>query len=355
MRAAVLLDSGLSVEDVDLDGPREGELRIRLSASGLCHSDYHVIGGSLRTPRPIIMGHEGAGIVEAIGDGVTGFEVGDFVVTCYSSYCGHCVECQTGHNHRCVSKPQGPARPSGSPITLDGQPVFTGIGAFAEEMVVHHHAAVKLPTEIPATSAALLGCGVLTGTGAAMHGAKVRAGSRVAVVGCGGIGLNVIQGARLAGAEQIIAVDLNPDKLAMAEQFGATAGVEAGPDAAKAVREMTQGGVDFAFEAIGVPDAMREAFKMLRMHGTLTIIGMAKRGEDVSFPALQLIEQDKRVTGSAMGDVPFQLFVPELARLYLEGKLKLDELVSQTIPLDEIDKGFDAMVHGTVARSVVVF
>jgi S-(hydroxymethyl)glutathione dehydrogenase/alcohol dehydrogenase len=355
MKAAVFLDEGLAVRDVDLDGPGDGEIRIRVVASGLCHSDYHVISGSLPVPRPIIMGHEAAGVVEAVGHGVPRLRVGDFVVTCFSSYCGQCVECQTGHNHRCVEKPLGPPRAAGSRITLDGQPVWEGIGGFAEEMVVHHRAVVKLPADLPPASAALLGCGVLTGVGAALNRAKITPSSRVAVIGCGGVGLNVIQGARIAGAAEIIAIDRNPRKLPMAKEFGATAAVQAGPDAVGTVLEMTKGGVDFAFEAIGAPAAMRDAFLMLRMHGTAVIIGLAGRDEEMSFPVYDAVEKDKRIVVSAMGDAPFQLFVPELVRLYREGTLKLDELVSNKIGLSDIAEGFKAMETGDVARSVIVF
>jgi S-(hydroxymethyl)glutathione dehydrogenase/alcohol dehydrogenase len=355
MKAAVFLDEGLAIRDVDLDGPRDGEVRLRVTASGLCHSDYHVIGGGLNAPRPIIMGHEATGVVEKVGDNVPGLKAGDVVVTCFSSYCGECVECQYGHNHRCVSKPTGPQRPAGSRITLDGQPVWEGIGGFAEEMVVHHRAVVKLPPDLPPASAALLGCGVLTGVGAALNRAKVPAGSRVAVIGCGGVGLNTIQGARLAGAAEIIAVDLNPDKLVMAKQFGATAAVQAGPDAVREVLDMTGGGVDFAFEAIGVPAAMRDAFRMLRMHGTAVIIGLAGWEEEMSFPVFEAVEKDKRIIVSAMGDAPFQLFIPELVRYYREGRLKIDELVSQQISLADIASGFEAMKTGSIARSVIVF
>ena len=359
MKAALLHEAGapLSLETVELDGPRAGEIRVRIAASGLCHSDYHLMTGDLPAPVPAILGHEAAGFIEAVGEDVPGLSVGDFVVTCYAAYCGECGDCQTGHNHRCDHKPTGARQPIGSRITWKGRPVWQAadIGGFAEEMVVHHRSAVKLPKAVPPPAAALLGCGVLTGAGAAINGAKVRPGSSVAVIGCGGVGLNVIQGARIAGAEQIIAVDLSPAKLEMAKAFGATAGVLGGPDAVGEVLELARGGVDYAFEVIGLPAAMREAFMMLRKHGTAVIIGMPKVGAEMSFPVLDLLYKDLRIIASGMGDAPFQLFVPQLANWYLAGKLKLDELVSRQIGLGEIDDAYKSMMTGAIARSVIVF
>jgi S-(hydroxymethyl)glutathione dehydrogenase/alcohol dehydrogenase len=359
MKAALLQEVGrpLSVEDVELDGPRAGEVRVRIAASGLCHSDYHLISGDLPMQTPAVLGHEAAGFVEAVGDEVPGIEVGDLVVSSFSSYCGQCGECQTGHNHRCVDKPKGPPRAAGSRITWKGRAVYqlAGVGGFAEEMVVHHRSVVKVARDLPPACAALLGCGVLTGVGAALNGAKVRPGSSVAVIGCGGVGLNVVQGARIAGASRIIAVDLSRQKLELARGFGATDTVLAGPDVVSEVTELSRGGVDYAFEVIGLPSAMREAFLMLRPHGTAVIVGMAKSGAELSLPALNFLYKDVRIIGSGMGDAPFQQFVPQLARFYLEGRLKLDELVSRRIGLSEVNSGFESMVKGDGARNVVVF
>src|SRR5262245_38516142 len=267
MKAALLHEANtpLTVEDVQLDGPREGEIRVRVTASGLCHSDYHIMHGALPAPVPAILGHEVAGIVEAVGEGIRDLAVGDQVVSCFSSFCGLCDECQIGRNDRCIDKPKGPPRPAQSRITWKGKAVYqlADIGGFAEEAVLHRNSVVKVPKAVPAEAAALLGCAVLTGTGAAINGAKVRPGSKVAVLGCGGVGLNVIQGARIAGASQIIAVDIVPDKLEIARAFGATTGVVAGPDAVAEVQELTKGGVDYAFEVIGIPSVMRDAFLML--------------------------------------------------------------------------------------------
>lgn len=329
-------------------------------ASGLCHSDYHVMIGDLPimgAGPPVLLGHEAAGIVEAVGEDVVDLRPGDRVVTSYSSYCGQCPDCQSGYNNRCGVRPSVQPREAGSRITWRGKPVLQAadIGGFAEEILVHHRAAVKIPEGVPFASAALLGCGVLTGAGAAINGAKVQPGSSVAVIGCGGVGLNTIQGARIAGADTIIAVDTSHTKLAMAREFGATAGVLAGPNAVAEVIELSNGGVDYAFEVVGLPSTLRDGFSMLRKHGTLLIVGMPKTGAEMSFPVLDMMWKNLRIVTSGMGDAPFQLFVPKLARCYLEGKLKLDELVSSKIRLEGIGDAYEAMVGGKIARSVISF
>ena len=359
MKAAILTEVGapLEVAEVELDGPRAGEIRVRMAASGLCLSDWHVMSGSLPAAVPIIMGHEAAGYVEAVGDDVPGIAVGDFVVTSYASYCGECPDCQTGYNNRCEVRPRAPVRAAGSRITWKGKPVIQAadIGGFAEEMVVHHHSAVKIAPGVPAEAAALLGCGVLTGVGAAVNGAKVRPGSTVAVIGCGGVGLNIIQGARISGADRIIAIDNNPEKLTLARQFGATDGVLSGTDTAVEIRDLTSGGVDYAFEAVGHPALLRAGFDMLRKHGTLIVVGMPKMGSEMAFPVLDMMYRNIRIITSGMGDVPFQLFVPQLARWYLDGRLKLDELVSRRIGLGDIDEAYRSSAAGAVARNVITF
>jgi S-(hydroxymethyl)glutathione dehydrogenase/alcohol dehydrogenase len=361
MKAAVLREIGrLDIEDVELDGPRADEVRVRVLASGLCHSDYHMIVGDLpNTPKPAVLGHEAAGVIEAIGEDVRGFAVGDLVTTCVSAYCGECRECQTGHTHLCDTPPGKGAsnRAAGSRITKGGEAIYQlgGLGGFAEEMVVHQRAIARMPEGIPATAAALMGCAVLTGVGAVLNGAKVEPGSTVAVIGCGGVGLNVIQGARIAGASRIIAVDMKPAKLEMARTFGATDGVLGGPDSVGEVLEMTGGGVDYAFEVIGLAQTMRDAFAMLRKRGTAMLIGVAKAGAELSIPIMPFAYKEARIMGSMMGSSAFQLFLPQLAGYYLNGQLKLDELVSNTIPLSAINEGYAGMATGEVARNVIVF
>jgi len=359
MKAAVFHEVGapLTVEDVELDGQRRGEIRVRIMASGLCHSDYHIVSGHLPGRVPAVLGHEAAGEVIAVGEDVPGLAVGDFVVTSFASYCGECLDCQSGHNNRCEVRPPAPERDIGSRLAWKGKPVWqvAAIGGFAEEMVVHYRSAVKLPAGFPPAAGALLGCGVLTGAGAAINGAKVRPGSSVVVIGCGGVGLNTIQGARLAGAETIIGIDVNATKLAMARQFGATHAVMSGPDAAAQVLEITGGGADYAFEVVGSADLARTGFSMLRKHGTLVLVGMASTGSEMAIPMNDMLHNAIRIIPSGMGDAPFQLFVPTLARLYMDGRLKLDELVSRRIGLRQVNEGFEAMMTGEIARSVIVF
>lgn len=359
MKAAVLRQLGrLDIEDVELDGPREGELRLRVLASGLCHSDYHMIMGDLPTTLPAVLGHEAAGVIEAVGDGVSGFAPGDMVITCFSAFCGQCHECQDGHSHRCEDKPGKPTnREAGSRITGNGGAIYQlgNLGGFAEEMVVHHRSAVKMPEGMPATSAALMGCGVLTGAGAVLNAARVEPGSTVAVVGCGGVGLNAVQAARIAGAVRIIAVDRSAEKLALARRFGATDMVLAGPDAVGQVVEMTRGGVDYAFEVVGSTPTAQDALAMVRTGGTCVLVGVAPMDAQLAVPISSFLMAEKKVIGTLMGSAPFQTFLPKLAAHYLNGNLLLDELVSQQIPLEAINEGYAQMAEGKVARSVVTF
>lgn len=358
MKAAVLreIKQPLSIEDVSLDAPGPDEVRIRTIGSGLCHSDYHSISGDFPTPMPVVLGHEASGIVEAVGSDVTEFKVGDNVVTCVSQYCGHCNECLTGHNNVCGQKPSPDDRPAAR-IT-NGKEAFhqyAGLGGFAEEMLIHRTGVTKLPEGMPLDRAALLGCAVLTGVGAALEGAQVRPGSTVAVIGCGGVGLNVIQGAKLCGAARIIAVDTNERKFDLARTFGATDCILGGPDAAAEVKELTGGGVDYAFEVIGLTKTQEQALAMLRRMGKLVIVGMAPAGSKFSVPGVMVMAQQLQIVGSLMGSSPFQTAIPKYAQLYLDGKLKLDELVSQRIKLADINDGYDKMMAGDVARSVIVF
>jgi S-(hydroxymethyl)glutathione dehydrogenase/alcohol dehydrogenase len=359
MKAAVLRQLGrLDIEQVELDGPREGELRIRVLASGLCHSDYHMIMGDLPTVLPAVLGHEAAGVVEAVGEGVPGFARGDMVITCFSAFCGQCHECQDGNSHRCEDKPGKPAnRASGSRITRNGEAIYQlgNLGGFAEDMVVHHRSAVKMPEGMPPASAALMGCGVLTGTGAVLNAARVEPGSTVAVVGCGGVGLNAVQGARIAGAVRIIAVDTSAAKLETARRFGATDTVLAGPGAPGEVVEMTRGGVDYAFDVVGGSATAQDALAMVRTGGTLVLVGVARHDAHLSVPITAFVMTEKKVIGTLMGSAPFQTFLPKLAAHYLGGNLLLDEIVSQQIPLEAINEGYAQMADGKVARSVIMF
>jgi len=359
MKAAVLreMKQPLTIEQVSLDGPRADEVRIRVTGSGLCHSDYHTMSGDFPVPMPVILGHEASGIVEAVGSDVSEFKPGDRVVSCASQYCGHCHDCLSGHNNVCGSKPSSrddsaPARISNGSESFNQ---FAGLGGFAEEMLVHRTGLTKIPEEMPLDVAALLGCGVLTGVGAALNGGQVKPGSTVAVIGCGGVGLNVIQGAKLAGAGQIIAVDLNERKFDLARTFGATHCVKGGPDAVAEVKDMTDGGVDYAFEVIGMTTTQEQALMMLRRRGTFVVVGMAPMVSTFAVPGVMMMAMELEIRGTLMGSVPFQVAIPEYAQLYLNGKLKLDELVSERIKLEDINTGYDKMMAGDVARSIIVF
>lgn len=359
MRAAVLNNcpGELEIEDVEVDKPGPREVRIHTSVAGLCHSDLHFIEGKYPAACPVVLGHESAGIVEAVGEDVTYVKPGDHVITCLSVFCGECEFCLTGRMALCQSADV--QRPGGAPsrLTRGGKPMnqFLNLSSFAEELLVHEHAIVKIPEEIPLEAAALLGCGATTGLGAVLNTAKVEPGSTVAVIGCGGIGLNCIQGAFLAGARRIIAVDMVASKLELAKQFGATDIVDASKsDAVGQVLGLTGDGVDYAFEAIGLKQTAEQAFNMLRRGGTGTIIGMIPFGTNVELPGFAFL-MEKKLQGSTMGSNRFRVDIPRWLELYQQGRLKFDELVSRRIKLEEINQGFEAMKAGEVARSVIVF
>ena len=360
MRAAVLetAPGELVVVDVSIDKPGPGEVLVRTVAAGLCHSDLHFMEALWPTPLPAILGHESAGVVEAVGPDVTYVQPGDHVITCLSAYCGGCEYCLTGRlylcNNRGALERAGGAAPR---LSRNGETLnqFFRLSSFAEQMLVHEHALVRITKDMPLDRAALIGCGVTTGVGAVFRTAKVEAGSTVAVIGCGGIGLNCIQGARIAGAGRVIAVDLNATKLEMAQQFGATDVVNASDgDPVAQVKELTGGGVEYSFEAIGLKVAAEQAFKMLRAGGTATVIGMIPFGTNIEIHGAELLA-DKRIQGSNMGSNRFRVDMPRFVDLYLQGRLKLDELVSARITLDQINDGFTAMKGGSVARSVIMF
>lgn len=359
MKAAIFREVGqpLTIEDVQLGEMRANEVRLRVAASGLCHSDYHIIAGDMPCPLPVLLGHEASGIVEAVGENVRHFRPGDRVVTCLSGYCGECGECQRGHSNRCDNKPVRPAIPGEARISSKGEPIYQlgELGAFAEEMLVDARSLVKLPDAMPLDLAALLGCAVLTGVGAATSRVSIRAGDSVAVIGCGGVGLNAIQGAKLSGAGRIFAIDLNPAKLELARQFGATDLIQGRETAANEIVELTKGGVDYAFEVVGLPATIRQALTMLRKGGTAVMVGVTKFGTELELPAMPFIQKEVSIVGSLMGSVPFQIAIPRFADLYLKGALKLEPLVSQKIELEGINRAYDQLAAGEVARSIITF
>ena len=359
MKAAVLRSVGqpLQIEDVQIGLPGPREVLIRTAATGVCHSDLHFIEGSYRHPLPAVLGHEAAGIVEKVGAEVRTVKPGDHVVTCLSAFCGHCEYCLTGHMSLCPSPDtqrggdEPPRLSEGAGGTMHQ---YLNLSAFAEQMLVHEHACTAIRKDMPLDRAALIGCAVTTGVGAVTHTARVRPGETVAVIGCGGVGLAAINGALIAGAGRIIAIDRQPSKLQMAKTFGATDVVEAGEDTAKAVRELTGGGVHHAFEAIGLKSTAEDAFKMLRRGGAATIIGMIAPGVKIELHGVELLSE-KKVQGSMMGSNRFPVDMPRYVDFYMQGRLKLDEMVSARLPLERVNDAFEQMKRGEVARSVVVF
>jgi S-(hydroxymethyl)glutathione dehydrogenase/alcohol dehydrogenase len=359
VRAAVLptIPSMLEVTEIQVDRPGPREVLVRTVAAGLCHSDLHFMEGKYLCNTPTVPGHEVAGIVEAVGEGVTHVQPDDHVIGCLSIFCGQCEFCLSGRPVLCTR--QGLERKPGEPprLSWDGQPLhqFLRLSAFAEMMLVHENTLVKIREEMPLDRAALIGCAVTTGVGAVFNTAKVPPGSTVAVVGCGGVGLNAIQGADIAGAGRIIAVDTNPWKLELARTFGASDLVDArAGDPVAQVRDLTDGGVEYAFEAIGLKTTAEQSFAMLCKGGTATIIGMIPEGERIELPGSDFLDE-KRIQGSNMGSNRFRVDMPRYVDLYMSGRLKLDELVSARIGLDQINEGFEAMRRGEVARSVIAF
>ena len=359
MRAAVLekFDAPLVESDLELAEPARDEVLVRIVASGICHSDRSAHVGAQQRPLPAILGHEAAGIVEQVGTDVTTVRPGDHVVGSASAYCGRCTWCLRGLTQHCTEK--GQARADGSArATRDGAEIhpYVGLGGFATHMLVSERAVVKLPEEMPLDKGALLGCAVLTGVGAVRNGARVQAGQTVAVIGCGGVGLNAVQGARLVGASRIIAVDLSAAKLDRARQFGATEVVDASADdPVQAVLALTDGGVDHALEVVGLPTTIEQAFGMTGVCGTTTVVGVAGAQAQVTLPALAIMATEKKVQGSRLGSGNFRLDVPLYSAMYLRGQLMLDELISEVIGLEDVNRGLTELDGSDGARSVIHF
>lgn len=362
MKAAVLeqFDAPLVIRDIDLAAPGPGEVRVKVAAVGVCHSDINLFEGMRPTlPLPAVLGHEVAGIVAEVGPGVSHLRVGDHVVGTLAPFCGHCCECVSGRLVLCedtqVKQAPGVARR----LSLNGRHVsqLYNLSAFAEQILVHQSALVKIRDDMPLDRAALLGCAVLTGVGAVNRTAQVRPGASVAVVGCGAIGLAAINGAAVAGAIRIIAVDRNPAKLELAGRFGATDFVLAGdrPEAAVAeVRRLSGGGVDHAFECVGNPLTVAQCWKMLRPAGIATVLGVLGPQSQVHLDGDDFLQQ-KQIRGSLLGSARPPVDIPYLVDLYMSRRLILDDLISHRIPLTDINEAIAAIRRGEVARSVVVF
>jgi S-(hydroxymethyl)glutathione dehydrogenase/alcohol dehydrogenase len=359
MKAAVLREIGkpLEIEDIKINKPKAHEVLIRTAAAGVCHSDLHFIEGLYRYPMPVVLGHESAGVVEAVGSEVHSVKPGDHVITCLSAFCGRCEHCLTGHMSRCQSPETKRQAGEEQRLEKEGQPVFQflNLSSFAEQMLIHENACVKIRSDMPLDRAALIGCGVTTGTGAVFHTSNVRPGETVAVIGCGGIGLAAINGAAIAGAGRVIAIDMVGSKLNLAKQFGATDVVDAkNGDPVAQVIEMTKGGVHHSFEAVGLKKTAEQAFQMLARGGTANIIGMIPLGQKIELHGADFLGE-KRIQGSAMGSNRFPVDMPRLVDFYLSGKLKLDDMISRRIRLKEVNEAFAELKQGEIARSVIVF
>jgi S-(hydroxymethyl)glutathione dehydrogenase / alcohol dehydrogenase len=363
MEAVVLREPGrpVSVETVSLEPPRRDEVLVRVAAAGVCHSDVHLADGLLGDGRwPMVLGHEGAGIVEAVGDDVDGFTAGDHVVFSLVPSCGVCGPCRAGRPNLCE-----PAARNGAAGTLmdgssrlraaDGTVLQHGfmVACFAQYAVVPVAGAIPVPASIPLWEAALMGCGVVTGIGA-VNSAGVRIGQSVAVIGCGGVGLQVIAGARLAGAATIVAIDRAADKLDRARGRGATHAIAASDgEAVEQVLALTSGGVDRAFEVVGTPATIRQAWDMVRPGGTAVVVGVAPRGAEVSVPAIEFLSE-KTITGSYYGSGDVRQAIAGIAQLVLERRLGLEDVVSDVIALDQVEPAFERLRRGEGARSVIV-
>jgi len=346
-------------EEVDIDQPRGREVLVRTVASGVCHSDLSVAEGKVTIPTPMILGHEPAGIVEAVGSEVTEFEPGDHVIARLGLFCGGCKHCLSGHPNRCNNRAAMQRKPDERPRMLyNGNKIVgvSGDGAgFAEKMLTHENGFVKIPDDVPLEAAALIGCAVVTGVGAVLNTAKVEPGTTVAVFGAGGIGLSAIQGARIAGARRIIAVDINESKLAAAKRFGATDTADASAsDPVAEIMQLTGDGVDYSFEAIGSKQTAEQCIQSLAVGGTATIIGIIPGSQRVEIDPMSLLAE-KRVQGCLMGSVRIRIDASRYIEFYQQGRLLLDEMVTRKCRLEDLDEAFAAINRGEVLRSVIMF
>jgi S-(hydroxymethyl)glutathione dehydrogenase/alcohol dehydrogenase len=362
IKAAVLYEPNtpLVIETLDLDEPNDEEVLVRVVSAGVCYSDYHVMKGEWTMPMPMVLGHEAAGIVEKTGANVTRVKSGDHVILNFRANCGTCRQCVIGRPVICsgVTTPRWFMFDGTVRLHKGGQDIhhFTRTASFAEKVVVPESGAVPVRKDMPLDKAALIGCSVMTGVGAAINTAKVEPGSSVLVIGCGGVGLNIIQGAMLAGAVQIIAVDTLQNKLSYAREFGATETLSASEgDVVARVQDLTDGGVDYAFEAIGNPKTIRPAYEATAPGGTTVVVGMAPENDDVSVNALSLPRTEKVIMGSWYGSARPWADFPRLVDLYMADRLSIDPMISRTYRLEEINEAYEALDKGEMARSIILF
>ena len=360
MKAAVMYETNqpLVIENIGTKKPGAREVLINTAYAGLCHSDLHVMEGNFPHPLPVVLGHEAAGIVEQVGSEVNYVKPGDHVITCLSVFCGTCEQCTSGHPSIC-SNTDVKMMPGKAERLEWEKPeqlhTFVNLSSYAEQMLVHEHAIVKIDKEMPLDRAALIGCGIITGFGAAVNTAGVRFGQSVAVIGCGGVGMAAINGAKIAGANRVIAVDTNPAKLQLAAKIGATDLVNPKDgDPIEAVVEMTGGGVHHAIECLGLKQTAEQAFRMLGPGGTATLVGIIPFGQNIELHGFDFL-REKKIQGSAMGSNRFRTDMPRLIELYRQDRLYLDDWISGTIKLEEINEGFTAMKEGKTLRTVIDF
>ena len=359
MKAAVLreVNTPLQIEEIQHGNPGPREVLVRTRAAGVCHSDLHFQDGSWPHALPMVPGHESAGVVEAVGSMVTYVKPGDHVITCLSAFCGHCEQCLTGNMALCFEPELQRGADEEPRLAKNGETVaqFLNLSSFAEYMLVHEHAIARIREDMPFDLAALIGCGVTTGVGAVIHTAGVEPGSSVAVIGCGGVGLSAINGAVIAGAGRVIAIDRVPAKLDLATEFGATDTIDSAEvDPVRAVRELTGGGVHYSFEAIGLPKTTQQAFKMVRRGGTATVIGMIPVGTMVEIHGPEFLGE-KKLQGCNMGSNRFRVDMPRFIDFYLQGKLHLDKMIAGRIRLEQVNDALEQLKTGEVARNIIMF
>jgi S-(hydroxymethyl)glutathione dehydrogenase/alcohol dehydrogenase len=359
MKAAVCREHGkpLVIETLEIDSPQAGEVKIKIAACAICHSDIIFMDGGWGGEVPAVYGHEAAGVVAEIGPGVTSVKPGDHVVVTLIRSCGHCFYCAQGDQHICET--QFPLDANSPLHRDDGQDIVHGLrtGAFAEYAVVDASQVVAIPDSIPLDSASLLACGVITGLGAVVNTAKVESGSSVVVIGTGGVGLNSVQGAMLAGARTIVAIDLSDSKLATAKAFGATHTINPEEENARsAVQALTQGrGADYVFVTVGSTTAIEQSVGYTRKGGSICIVGMPPSGAKAAFEGVSIADNAKKLIGSKMGSTRLQVDMPKLVELYQQGRLKLDELISNRYSLEQINEAVDSVRRGEALRNVIVF
>lgn len=360
MKASITtaLGQGFSVHDIEIAAPQDREVLVEVRASGLCHSDLHLSEVDYGYPMPAVFGHEVAGVVEEVGQGVTTIRPGDHVVACLVSFCGCCEECIAGRTYACITKAPTSRTAGAEPrLAYGGSPLTQahGIGGFAEKALIHENQLAVINRRIPFAPACIIGCGTVTGAGAVINTAGVRVGDSVAVIGAGGVGLNVISGARLAGALQIIAIDIDPTKLEAAARFGATHTIDAShTDPIEAVMDLTGRGVTHAFEVIGLRSTQQQALKLARAGGAVHLVGLASPGTTIEIPSsLEMLRAHTRIEAVHMGSTNLKRDIPMYVEFYLQGRLNLDDLVTQEISLTEIPAAYEQLKAGSVIRSVI--